>query len=63
MNLSTQVSNKSNYDDIIDSNQLPPQTRSAIDIFKNTLNFLSFVMNRQNISQEQYSTIHDKFIR
>ena len=63
MDPSTQVSNKSNYDDINDSNQLSPQTRSAIDIFKNTLNFLSFVMNRQNISQEQYSTIHDKFIR
>ena len=63
MNLATQVSNKSNYDDITDSNQLSSQKRSAIDIFKNTLNFLSFVMNRQNISQEQYSTIHDKFIR
>ena len=63
MDLSTQVSNKSNYDDITDSNQLSSQKRSAIDIFKNTLNFLSFVMNRQNISQEQYSTIHDKFIR
>ena len=63
MNITTQVSNESNYDDITDSNQLSSQKRSAIDIFKNTLNFLSFVMNRQNISQEQYSTIHDKFIR
>ena len=63
MNITTQVSNESNYDDITDANQLSSQKRSAIDIFKNTLNFLSFVMNRQNISQEQYSTIHDKFIR
>ena len=63
MNITTQVSNESNYDDITDSNQLSSQKRSAIDIFKNTLNFLSFVMNRQNISQEQYSTIRDKFIR
>ena len=36
---------------------------NAVHIFQKTLNFLSFAMNRRNISPEQYSSINDQFIR
>ena len=64
MKETTKVSNETYFGTLNENDESSfSQRRNAIEIFKNTLNFLSFAMNRQNISQEQYSTIHDEFIR
>ena len=63
MNDTVKVFNETYNDTGTIYSQLYSEKQNAVDIFQNTLRFLSFAMNKRNVSKEQYSTIHDQFIR
>ena len=63
MNDTVKVSNETYNDTGTIYSQLYSEKQNAVNTFQNTLNFLSFAMNKRNVSKQQYSTIHDQFIR